>query len=301
MDEIEIAFKNAVSKSLTGKVQGIDFTALLNQKKHENIELIVRCLDNVSDPFDFFESWAEKGNKTVDGFYLMLDMFCYLLIKNGSESANALTKYQHSKSPYIKHVLDVYNNDRTKAEVVKTFSGLKKEKSPQDDKSKPLDIKHSSILLSKPKAILKSKNFWELGGETVVLTKSVKRGNNNTITLTVSNGYGPIDSLKAYALVCVDNAQPVSLNLNPPAPWVNIPQVEDMILIDDGYYKSNGGQLLDNPCEELPWWRTFKLSYELAEQEHTIQLMVIDKTEFSESGEPLAVYNSAIISDWIIK
>lgn len=261
---------------------------------------MARLLDKVSEPYDFFDNWKEKGNKTVDGFYLMLDMFCYLLIKNGPESAELLRNYQHNQRPYIKHVLDIYNNERTNTDIVKTFTGLKTAIETKKKKSKPLDIKNSSILLSKPKAVLKSKNCWELRGESIVLTKGVKRSGNNNITITVSNSYGPIDTLRAYALICTNSTEIHSLKLKPCAPWLNVPKVEDMVLIENEYYKSNGGQLLGNPCEEIPWWRTFKMSYELPEKSHTIKVMIVDEAEFNEDGEQLDIYNSTIISDWVV-
>ena len=299
MDEIEIVFKKAVTITLAGKVKGINFTPLMNQPANKQVELIAILLDKISEPYDFFDSWKEKGSKSVDGFYLMLDMFCYLLIKNGSESAELLSKYQNIQRPYIKHVLNIYNNERTNADVVNIFTGLKKIP-VKKKKGKPLDIKNSSILVSKPKAVLKSKNYWELGGETTVLTKAVKRAGKNTITITISNSYGPIDKLKAYVVIGEDNSSKSTLELNPCFPWVSISKVEDIVLIDNDYYKSNGGQLSDNPCEEIPWWRTFKMSYDLPEEEHNINIMIIDETEFSETGEPFDVYNSGIITDWVV-
>lgn len=300
MDEIENTLNKAISITLSGKVKGINFTPLIKQPTAESVELIARLLDKVSEPYDFFDKWKEQGNRSVDGFYLMLDMFCYLLIKKGPESAELLRGYQNKQRPYIKHVLDIFNNERTNADVIETFMGLKKTITPQKKKSKPLDIKNSSILLSKPKAILKSKNYWELRGESIVLAKSVKKAGKHNITITISNSYGPIDTLKAYVLINTNSTEIPSLELKPSEPWQNIPKVEDMVLIENEYYKSNGGQLQGNPCEEIPWWRTFKMSCTLPEDNNAIKVMIIDEAEFNENGEQLDIYNSAIISDWII-
>jgi hypothetical protein len=92
MDEIAIALKKAMTITLANKIKGINFTPLLNKPATEQVELIAGYLDKVFEPYDFFENWKEKGNRTVDGFYLMLDMFCYLLVKNGPESADLLRK-----------------------------------------------------------------------------------------------------------------------------------------------------------------------------------------------------------------
>jgi hypothetical protein len=145
------------------------------------------------------------------------------------------------------------------------------------------------------KAVMKSRQFWQLEGESdlhaAVLPDPPKPGVAATVRLTHSNSDGTFDKLEFFVR-SGDPDEPMEQDdLDSADDWVQALLVEELVFVE-------GKEKLRSEAHEsfdgrAPWWGTYDAPLTFPKGKHSIEIKII-------SLEP-DLHSSAVLSDWRIE
>lgn len=146
-----------------------------------------------------------------------------------------------------------------------------------------------------PKAITKSKVFWQLRGESelhVALVPARPRANKPaTVRLTHSNTYGPFPDVEFFVRIGNSGARTAADNLDSNSDWVPAVLVEEIVWIGDRRVPlADAGDISNS---ETPWWGSYDASLSFSAGTHTIEIKMV-------SGNTLLLPSIVLSGGWRI-
>lgn len=140
-----------------------------------------------------------------------------------------------------------------------------------------------------------SPKVWELGGESVIHGEvdpdPPKAGDETTVRLTHSNGYGPIDDVGFYVRVGDLQSPTGFAELDGATDWRSMALVEEIVWIEgQERHRSEVADQLD-PREETVWAGTFEAPLVFGAGEQRIEIKVVSDGHLQ----------SGVISDWRVR
>jgi hypothetical protein len=117
----KLIFDEIFKDFILGKIPKDKIINLSNYIDKDDITWLMDFIENLNDPSDYFSGDQKRDENAISGFFLIIDLVSFFIIKIGDDSFDKINSYRKSKSRYIPWILKYIDDDRFHSDLVNKF------------------------------------------------------------------------------------------------------------------------------------------------------------------------------------